>query len=155
LWSLVLATIVWLLWIFSATRFAKASGAENLRNGPFSAVAMHFVPILAWAMPMVIMVELERATRDPAQWRDLENSVLAGTAWIIGKFSWVAFASGLNIQAEAGTPDQYAISLWFSLAGTIGCLAALYLFNRYLKHMEALQTALAARIDGASGEETS
>lgn len=151
---LALAALVWLLWVFSATGLLKKADADRLQHGPFSAVAMHFVPVLAWAMPMLIMVELEKATRDPMQWRYLTNSGLAATSWFVAKMSWVAFASGLGLQAGAETADQCATSLWFSVVGAAGCMAGLYLFNRYLKHMEALQTALAARIDRPSMEAT-
>jgi hypothetical protein len=149
---LALAAIVWLLWVFSATLLLKAAGLERLHHGPFSAVAMHFVPVLAWAMPMLIMTELERGTRDPAQWRYLKSSGLAATSWVVGKLSLLTFGLGIGLEPEAVTADQYATALRFSLAGAAGCVFSLYLFNRYLKHMAALQVALAAKIDGPKGE---
>jgi hypothetical protein len=152
--ALVLAAIVWLLWLFSAIRLPKAANVERLHHGPFSAVALHFVPVVAYVMPMLIMAELERATRDPVQWRYLANSRLATTTWLVGKLSWIGFASSLNMQRQAETTAQYATSLWLGLVGAAGCLLGLYLFNRYLKHMEALQMALAARMEGLPVEGT-
>lgn len=152
--SLAFAAIVWLLWVFSATKLLRSAGAEGLRNGPFSAVAIHFVPVLAWIMPMLIMTQLEKAARDPAQWRYLANSRLAATSWFVGKMSSATFASGLALQAEAETATQYATSLWFSLFGAMGCLGGLYLFNRFLKHMDVLQSALATETDARPIEET-
>lgn len=150
---LVLAGVVWLLWVFSTTRMLRMAGVEGLQQGPISAVAMHFVPVLAYVMPMHVMTELERATRDPVQWRALENSKLAATAWCVAKIASIVFVGGIVRHGAAENTTQYASGLWLCLAGAIGCAAGLYLFNRYLTHMKGLQERLAARAAERSPEE--
>lgn len=141
------AALVWLAWIYSATRFLRIAGVDKPHHGPLSAVILHLVPVIGMAMPMVIMSELERATRDPSQWRELDNYHPATTGWLVGTLSFVALIHGVALQQSPETLNEYVTGLWLVIASSAGCIAGLYLFNRYLKHMEALQQALAARIE--------
>lgn len=148
------AAMAWLGWIYSATRFLKIAGVERLHHGPLSAVALHFIPVIGYVMPMLIMSELERATRHPSQWRYLNNNRLAATSWLVGKLSIISLLQSLVLQRNAETPDQYATGLWLVIVATAGCIVGVYLINRFLKHMQFLQTALAASIDGLPAEMT-
>lgn len=144
--ALLFAALVWLAWIYFATRFLRIVGVEPPRYGPLSAVALHFLPIVAHVMPMVIMSELERVTRDPLRWRDLPANWLPATSWLAGRLSLTAMPLSGNFQLKAETPHQYAMSLWLMVVATVGCAGGVHLINRFLSHMEELQMALAATI---------
>ncbi|UVC10026.1 DUF4328 domain-containing protein [Rhizobium sp. TH2] len=144
--ALLFAALVWLAWIYFATRFLRIVGVEPPRYGPLSAVALHFLPIVAHVMPMVIMSELERVTRDPLRWRDLPANWLPATSWLAGRLSLTAMALTGVFQERAQTPHQYSMALWLMVLATVGCAGGVYLFNRFLSRMQRLQMVLAVKI---------
>jgi hypothetical protein len=145
--ALILLALTWLVWMFQASRFIKLASPDKLQYGPYSAVALHFIPVIGQAMPMIIMTELERRTRNPERWRELDTRHLPATAWLIGFLSTVLFSTGWQIITDVWSHTARVAGHLLVVLGAAGIIASLVMFNRYIKHMASLQAMLAAKLD--------
>lgn len=136
---LVLLVLTWLVWIFCSVRLVKKAGAERMHHGPLASVALHFVPVIGLAMPMLIITELEKVTRDPARWKALSDSALPSSSWMVAKLSTVGFIVGLDYLQTAERAAQYATGLWIMLGANMGLVGGLFLIGKFLRHMNVLQ----------------
>jgi hypothetical protein len=123
---------------------AKLAGAEYLHYGPLSSVAMHFIPVLAHAMPMLIITELERATRDPIHWKQLGSNWLPPTSWAVARISAIGLFISMDYLRSAETASSYASGLTATTISALVGVAGLALINRFLKHMSVLQVDAAS-----------
>lgn len=101
-------------------------------------------------MPIVIVAELEQATRDPHGWRQLDVNTLAPTSWTLARLSMVGMLSSAVYLRTAETASDYATGLTVMTAAGIATIVSLVLVNRLFRHMLRLQQALASRLTAAA-----
>ena len=78
-----LTVVVFGCWIVRANRNVRASGAKGLRFTPGWAVGYFFVPILNLWKPYQAMMDLWRASHDPASWPTAPTSAILPTWWAL------------------------------------------------------------------------
>jgi hypothetical protein len=102
------------------------------------------VPVIAYVMPMLVLVELEATTRNPADWKEVRPSRLAATTWLVAKISALAFLVTFNLPDSAETADQYVRGLVLTSLSAMLILGGLLLANLFMRHMTNLQDGLVA-----------
>ena len=141
---LALLVLTWLVWIFCSVRLVKKAGAERMHHGPLASIALHFVPVIGQVMPMLIITELEKVTRDPVRWKELPDNALPSSSWVVAKLSAIGYLVALDYLQTAERAAQYATGLWIMLGASVGLIGGLFLVGKFLRHMNALQTELAS-----------
>jgi hypothetical protein len=139
---LALSTAVWLFWLTTSSKFVRKAGAREMRFSPVTSAVYHFVPVIAYVMPMLVLVELEAATRNPNDWKEVSPSRLAGTTWLVAKLSAIAFLSTFNLPDLAETADQYIRGVALISMSSVLVLGGLLLANLFMRHMTKLQERL-------------
>jgi hypothetical protein len=142
---LSIVAVICLLWLYSSIQLVKLAGAESPRHGALSAVAMHFVPVLAGIMPMLIVAELEKQTRSPQGWKLLDTSALPPTGWVLSRFSAVGLLGSYGYLNSAETASSYVTGLAVMTAAGIAAMVSLFLINRLLERVHGLQVVLVSR----------
>lgn len=146
---LALTAVSWLFWLTSSSQFARRAGANEMRFSPAMAAVWHFVPVMAYVMPMLVLVELEAATRSPTGWKDVRPSRLAATTWLVGKIAAIGFSATCLLPSNAETASQYVNGLVLTSVSSIGVLGALLLANLLAIQMRRFQDHIAR--DGITG----
>lgn len=134
----------WLAWLVQSNALAKNAGATNMRFSPIMAAIWHFVPVMAYIMPMLVLVELEAATRNPAAWKDLPASRLAATTWLVAKLSAICFGASFGFTSDAATSAQYVLGLKLMSASLVLALGGLAITIVFMLHIKTLQDNLLA-----------
>jgi hypothetical protein len=137
----ILAGLTWLFWVFSSGRFARAVGAQDMRHAPWKAVIWNFIPIMHYGMPLLALVEIEAATKNPANWRDERPSKLVGAFWVAAKISAILSAATDKLIGEDFSLFDKSNELlildntWLTLV-----MIALILANRFMRYMGRLRS---------------
>jgi hypothetical protein len=136
---LIPTVIVWLGWLFSASRFAGKAGAEDMRYSPLMALVWHFIPVMSYIMPMLVLVELEAATRQPSDWKDLRPSRLAANTWLVSKLGMIGFVAGFGLFDKMESQGQYLGHLAVTATASLFVLTGLLLANLLIGHIYRMQ----------------
>jgi Domain of unknown function (DUF4328) len=84
--TIAAAVITFLVWVYRTSANAHALGAGGLSAGAGLAVGSYFIPLANFVMPAINMSEVERASRDAANWAQLSTwwgVPLWWTTWVI------------------------------------------------------------------------
>lgn len=86
-----------LQWTYRTSQNARALGARDMKISPGWCVGWNFVPLANFVMPVVIMREIWRASKDHANWQTLSATPVLGWWWFFNIANWVlAAANGIS-----------------------------------------------------------
>jgi hypothetical protein len=130
---------MWLIWLFNANWFVRKAGAEGMRFSPAMSVAWHFVPVMNHAMPLLVLAELEAATRRPRNWFELRPGQTGAAAWLIWQIAVTCLSVTVGLDA-AETQRQYGTYLiWVSISSAL-LIAAIAQMNHFMRLLYRFQT---------------
>jgi len=132
--------LCWLWWLVSCSHFARKAGARDMRFHPVMAVVWHFVPVMAYVMPMLVLAEVEVATRNPADWKNEPTSLLAANTWLVAKLAATLFGATAFLPNSAETVSDYVSALIWVRCARMLVLLGLLLANLFVRHVGRLQT---------------
>ncbi len=79
----LLAFLALLFWIYRANKNASALSDRPLEHSSGWAVGWFFVPIAGWFKPYQVMLEIYKASRTPANWRQTRSASIVGCWWAL------------------------------------------------------------------------
>lgn len=151
----VCAVVAFAMWLHRAAMNLPALGAGQLRFGPGSAVGWWFVPLANLVVPLLVMVEVWRASdpRAGATDRAARSKLPVGVAIPFWWASWLALLvfSALGIVFGLAWTDQEKMVLFAT--GAVGSLATAICFALTIvvvRLVEARQARKHALLEAAS-----
>jgi hypothetical protein len=133
------------LWIYRANVNARGFGAQGLRFTPGWAVGWFFIPFANLAMPFMVMTEIWRTSKNPANWQAQRGTPLIAGWWatwlLSGILSYVAIIIRIM---SSGSYQALVRSHHWSLAGQAFGLVATGLLLVIVMLIYYQQTTLVA-----------
>jgi hypothetical protein len=114
------AAVTFLLWFARAYRNLPALGAYELKYSPRSAVSWWFVPVVSMVVPLLVAIELSRAS-DPSITPNDRNERRRAPFPKLLLAWWIAFNTATIF---AGLTDGSGDALWFAVLAGLEILAA-------------------------------
>ena len=133
----VLATILFLMWVYRTSMNVHALGAQDLFVTPGFAVGSYFIPFFNFYAPPVTMAEVWKASIDASRWREQKGTPFIALWWIL---QLIAGIGGIASNLAFPTGDDIAIlevfTLWqvaYSCACVLLHLTMIFLVGRISK----------------------
>jgi hypothetical protein len=98
--AFIVAAIVFLIWIYRASKNLRALGIQNQKYSPGWAIGWFFIPFANWVLPFLVTKEIWKASdpkaMDAESWRSTSVSPIVPAWWVL----YVVSSIGGNIVAR-------------------------------------------------------
>ena len=147
---LMATVIVFCIWIYRANANARQLGAKGMVFTPGWSVGWYFVPIANLWRPFQAMVEIWKASKNPADWPGLRGGAILPWWWLffIAGNGVSRFADRLAFKSD--TPDEVLYAAKWAIASHLTAIPASFLaivlvrqiygFQRASRHSQASQS---------------
>jgi hypothetical protein len=140
--ALFIVTVVAVsIWTYRANANARALGAGDMTFTPGWAVGWYFVPIASLWKPYQAMVEIWRASRNPADWQNETGTPALPRWWLFWIIAGFAGNFALRHSQSASTLDQLTTSTWAYIVTSTAIIASGVLLAGLVRDITAMQTA--------------